>query len=219
MTAMTQQTVLLMVTGLALTGIISGCSAVGFLGGTIIDNTSTEERALRVPTAEEFRDSSVALETGETIIIGTAGGDEREGVYAGTRLIPVAVAVEQLDAVLASGYATLPDSDVARLGVPPPMRVSRVGQKPNGAPFSSTPVADVSFGQLPLRQLEPSAVVVNAQALLLLADEGPLTVPVFEISAITTSAPKKTTMRLVILGAITDFVLLQSALGLLLTSS
>jgi len=42
---------------------------------------------------------------------------------------------------------------------------------------------------------------------------------VYGISGISVLRSKNTTMRLVILGAITDFMLLQGALGLLITSS
>lgn len=216
---MTQRTVLLMATGLALVGILSGCSAIGFVGGTIIDNTLTEEKALEVPTIEEIRDSSVALPKGETIVIETTSGEECEGVYAGTRVVPVAVEVGSLDAVLESGYATLLDSGLDRPGSFPLMFASREGRESHGGLVSSSLGADVIPGQLPLRKIETSAVTVSAQALLLLSDEGPLSVPLYDIKGITTSAPKTTTMRLVILGAITDFVLLQGALGLLLTSS
>ena len=216
---MAQRTVLLMVTALALGGIVSGCSAIGFVGGTIIDNTFTEEKALEVPTAEQIRDSSVALPRGETILIETTSGEECEGVYAGTRVVPVIVEVKDLERVLTSGYATVFEGDFDRSNRSISMVASRKDPKSQGGPVFASAVHEGSLGRLPLRVIESSTVTVSAHALLLLSDNGPLSVPVFDIKGITTTAPKTTTMRLVLLGAITDLMLLQGALGLMLIGS
>ena len=206
---MKERMILLMVTAIALSGIVSGCSAIGYLGGTIIDNTLTEEKPLDVPTAEQIRDSSVTLLKGETIVVETANGEHCEGVYAGTRVVPVHVESKRLSSVLESGYATLLREGFENSDQSPLMLASRVSRASEGGHERG----------LPKKEFENSIVAVSADALLLLGDEGPLTVPIYEIKGITASRSKETTMRLVILGAITDFMLLQGALGLLLTSS
>lgn len=211
---MNQRMILLMMTAIGVSGLVSGCSAIGFVGGTIIDNTLMEEKPLEVPTAEQLRDSAVTIAKGETIIVTKSNGQRFKGIYTGTRVVTVRLDREKASALLESGFVDLvPENlDLPRHGgdegVGRPLPVLGAGPRFADA---AAPVFVPGF--------ESRLVTLSADALLLLADDGPVTVPVHEIAGISALRGKSTTMRLVILGAITDFMLLQGALGLLIAAS
>ncbi len=215
-TAMRTRLILFLVTGMAIVGMASGCSAIGYVAGRIVDNTLTEEQSLPIPSADEIRDSVVALPEGETLTVCTTAGDFYEGIYAGPRVVPVSIDGFRLAEALESGYARLLQEDI--LGSPSQslilasreMRLGRSGE------FGGENRPGV---QMPTSAVSLSRVVIKADALLLLTDDGPRSIPVYEIDGITVARPKTVTTRLVILGALTDFVLLQNALGILLATS
>jgi len=211
---MRQRMILLMVTAIGVSGLLSGCSAIGFVGGTIIDNTLTEERPLGKPTAEQLRDSAVTIRKGERVIVEQSNGQRSEGIYAGARTVTLHVDREDLSMVLESGAAVLvpgssEDHDRSiREAAARQMSLASAG--PHGADARMPAMGPESESHL---------VAVSADALLLLTEDGPVKIPLYDVVAISALRSKNTTMRLVILGAITDFMLLQGALGLLIASS
>ena len=208
------RTILLMVAAIGLTSVLSGCSAIGFVGGTIIDNALTEEKPLPVPTAGQLRDSVVATETGERIIVEKTSGQQHEGIYARTRVVTVQVEREKVSAVLESGLAALVPQSSNHLESPAlTMAAGRPMVIGGGPKFVDATAPGID------PETESRLVTLRADALLVLGDTGPVMIPVYGISGISVLRSKNTTMRLVILGAITDFMLLQGALGLLITSS
>jgi len=211
---MKPRTILLMVAAIGFTSVLSGCSAIGFVGGTIIDNTLMEEKTLGVPTAQQLRDSAVAIQMGGRIIVEKSSGQRHEGIYAGTRVVTVQVERENVSAVLESGLVALVPERSEDLGSPGLTMAARqfslIGAGPRFADANAPGIAP---------EAESRLVTLSADALLVLADDGPVMIPVYEISGISALRSKNTTMRLVILGAITDFMLLQGALGLLIVTS
>lgn len=214
---MRQRMVLLTAMGMALVGIGSGCSAIGFVGGTIIDKTMSDETALEVPTAAQIQDSSVTLPKGETIEVETTNGQVCEGIYAGVRAVPVQMDVRRLSEVLESGYVRLFPQDIQQARPRLELASSSVNGKRGPSMLSDEDRKDQPWTSI--QGAGESLVTVDSDALLILSDDGPLAIPIYEIKNITTEKPKTTTMRLVILGAITDFILIQGAVGILLASS
>jgi hypothetical protein len=209
MTAMKQRMILLTALAIGIGGIVSGCSAIGFVGGTVIDNTMTERQAVEMPTAEQIQDSSVNLPKGKTLVVETTSGGTYEGTYAGIRQIPVQLERQNLLSALASRYVRLYPDGAAQHQRPSVQFASR----------ALTGSADRSGGSSEESIAEGNTVSVTADALLLLAKGGPEVVPLYSVKNISVVQPKESTMKLVILGAITDFVILQGVLGYLLTSS
>lgn len=206
--------ILLMVTGIGLSGLLSGCSAIGFVAGTVIDNTFTEEKALGVPTARQLRDSTVKIQKGTRIIVEKSNGQKQEGIYAGTRVVTMQIDREEVPAALESGLVTLlseRSDNSGHLAYEEAARPSSLLMAGPKFAEANTPAAEARY--------ESRSVTLSADALLLLADDGPVKIPVVYIKGINALQKKDTTMRFVIFGAITDFMLLQGALGVLLTSS
>jgi hypothetical protein len=214
---MKTRTVLLMVGTIGISWVVSGCSAIGFVGGTIIDNTFTEEKPLAVPTAEQVRNSELGLPKGETLVVENKDGQQHEGVYAGTRKVTIEVEREALPSLIGSGLAkfaagTVQETKQIQLA-------SRSVDVTDFGPGHSAPDENLHGGTIGQIRSENALVTVTTDALLILTDEGPVTIPVLEIGRLAVVRNKETTLRLVILGAITDFMLIQAAAGIILSSS